>query len=215
MKKTVYLIAFALVVLYGCAKEESNVVIEEQSADLVWAFNNLDGVQEWETMSINELPSNSDFTTTRGNNGNSAHTHGDYTFDITSFSWSGTQNNGGTHGSGISEFRFGPPFGTVYLTLATECVTVDGNEAVYGGTFTEVQNNPFPPGGPFEVGNAIYFKVMDNGQGNNAPPDQHALGGFIVPAGASFCGVIPVTDPIWEQFGVFDIAEPGSVKVNN
>jgi hypothetical protein len=56
---------------------------------------------------------------------------------------------------------------------------------------------------------------MDNGQGNNAPPDQHAIGGFIVPAGSSFCGVIPVTDPIWVQFGVLDIAEPGSVKVNN
>lgn len=217
MKKTVYLMALALVVLYGCAKEESNDQIEEQSSDLVWVFNNLDGeFQTWETMLINELPSNSDVTTIRGNNGNSAHTHGDYTFGITSFSWSGTQNNGGTHGSGVSVWILGPPFNTtLYLTLDTECVTVEGNEAVYGGTFTEVLNNPFPPGGPFDVGNAIYFKVIDNGQGNNASPDQHAIGGFIVPAGSSFCGVFPVTDPIWEQNGVLDIAEPGSVKVNN
>lgn len=215
MKKAVYLVAFALVVLYGCAKEESNVPIEEQSTDLVWVFNNFDGIQEWGTTSINALPSDSDVTYNRGND-NSAHTHGDYDFGITSFSWSGTQNNGGTHGSGTAEFRFGPPFGSVYLTLATECVTVDGNEAVYGGTFTEVQNNPFPPGGPFEVGNSIYFKVIDNGQGNNAPPDQHEIGGIILPAGSSFCGVIPVTDPFWERNGpAQNVEEPGSVKVNN
>ena len=95
--------------------------------------------------------------------------------------------------------------------MDTEYVAVEGNEAIYGGTFTNVEN----PAGPFQLGNIMYFKVIDNGQGNNASPDQHAIGGLIVPGGESFSSIPPVTDPFWERFGLLDVLEPGSVKVNN
>ena len=218
MKKAVYLVAFALVVLYGCAKEESNVPIEEQSTDLVWVFNNFDGIQEWETTSINALPSDSDVTYNRGN-GNSAHTHGDYVWSPDGgayYEFSGTENNGGTHGSGYMTLRLPfPPFDNLELTTETECVMVfEGNVAIYGATITETVNNPFPPGGPFDVGNIVYIKVIDNGQGNNADPDQRSPTTVIVPD--SQCGILSPSDVIWDIFGPNeDIQEPGSIKVNN
>jgi len=212
MKKAVYLVAFALVVLYGCAKEESNVLIEEQSADRVWVFNNLDGIQEWETTSINELPSDSYVTHNRGN-GNSTHTHGDYVWSTLSatYEFSGTENNGGTHGSAYMTLPF-PPFETIELTLETECVNVfEGNVAIYGATITESVNDLF---GIFAVGNIVYIKVIDNGQGNNADPDQRSPTTII--STFSECGTLSPSDERWDQFGPNeDIQEPGSVKVNN
>jgi len=215
MKKLVLSMSIGLLLLAGCSIEKSDTQIEEITGDIAFVLNSSGESLVLEAVSLDEIQKNNSNAYTTSARGNSAHTHGDYNDGMISLSWSGTQNNGGTHGSGVAELLIGEPFGFVSLTMETECVIVEGNEAVYGGTFTEVLNNPFPPGGPFDVGNIIYFKVIDNGQGNNASPDQHAIGGLIVPAGNSNCGALEVTDPFWERFGLLDVAEPGSVKVNN
>ncbi len=77
-----------------------------------------------------------------------------------SLDWSGTENNGGTHGSATFKQTLNLPFppftANLEVTMTTECVMVDGHEAVYGGTFTQVLNNPFPSGGPFQVGRQVF-----------------------------------------------------------
>ena len=205
-----------LLLLAGCSKENTENQIDDQTADLVWVYNIGGKSQAWETMAIDELSSDSDVTNTRSN-GNSAHTHGDFTFGSFTFEWSGTENSGGTHGSAFVTQVLGGPFGTVpvELTMETECIMAEGNEAVYGGTFTEVVNSPFPPGGPFDVGNHMYWKVTDNGQGNNAPPDQHNTIIVISPSFSSRCGVYTPPSFIWGLGSELDVQEPGSVKVNN
>ena len=209
-------IFFLLVILAtGCNEDAAptDSMNENQSADRVWVFNNLDGkILEWETTSINELPSDSYVTHNRGN-GNSTHTHGDYVWSTLSatYEFSGTENNGGTHGSAYMTLPF-PPFETIELTLETECVNVfEGNVAIYGATITESVNDLF---GIFAVGNIVYIKVIDNGQGNNADPDQRSPTTII--STFSECGTLSPSDERWDQFGPNeDIQEPGSVKVNN
>ena len=210
MKKTILLATIGLLLISGCSMEKDDTQTEKQNRDLVYVFNSNGENLVLEESSLDKILSNKSNTKVHTNRGNSAHTHGDYNDGSISLSWSGTENNGGMHGSAIFELLIEDPFGFVSLTMETECVMVEGNEAIYGGTFTKVLN----PAGPFMVGNIMYFKVIDNGQGNNASPDQHAIGGLIVPPGGSVCNVLSVTDPFWERFGLLDVAKPGSVKVN-
>jgi hypothetical protein len=210
--------------VYGCNTEELDLTSDQKVDDSsVYIFNSSGDNPIWEAVSQDDLlitQSNSGSAINRSNNGNSGHTHGDFP----GVEFSGTQNNGGTHGS--ATVSLGP---NTY-TLETECVMVDGNEAVYGGTITEVSGPPPPPGpGPpvYSPGEYLYFKVFDSGQGNNADPDQFY--GSIKHSTSSQCGnwtpgntaVWPPTITIIFPWGpvtinfINDIPEPGSVKVNN
>jgi len=81
--------------------------------------------------------------------------------------FSGMQNNSGVHGAATIT---GPPAG---FHMETECLAFDGNEAVYGGVIKQVyyQDEFFVF---LEPGVYCAFKVRDNGEGQNAPPDQVA-----------------------------------------
>ena len=124
----------------------------------------------------------------------SAHAHANIDGFVT---FSGTQNNGGSHGSAEIETE------SLHLILETTSVVLigeDENQAVYGGLITEVifnnvQPPPPPPPPPpcpafpdcpppppppppptcsqFDLGSYVYFSVTDNGQGNNADPDTY------------------------------------------
>ena len=149
--------------------------------------------QTWEETSLKELSSHSSTKITRRSNGNSVHTHGDFHGLSGVLSFSGTENNGGPHGS--AEIQLSPGTGTAHVILETSSVvivSVDGEDgAVYGGVITEVIENtippppppPPPPPGvppppppacqPLDLGTFVYFLVKDNGQGNNAPADEY------------------------------------------
>lgn len=209
MKKIVLSMSIGLLLLGGCSEENLVTQIEEQTGDLVYIFNINSENPVWEAIILDELESTqsiSNYVSTRENNGNSVHTHGDLGPIIQE--WSGTQNNGGVHGSASLLL-----FGFSEVTMETECVMVEDNEAVYGGTITEI-SPPFGP--PFEIGAIFYFKVIDNGQGNNAPADQYNPIIIIAPVGSpSGCGVFTPSYFVWDFVPNLDVPEPGSVKVNN
>ena len=213
MKKLIMLMSFGLILVTGCSKEGTSDQIEQEksieTADVVLIYK-ADGTNStWEANFDGETMvygNGSTTASTNGNRGESAHTHGSTPY----FTFSGTQNNGGTHGSATVDLGFAS------WTLETECVMVEGNEAVYGGIITEAINPP--PFGAGKVGDFIYFKVFDNGQGSNADPDQ--FHGFIRFYGTSRCGVVTPSSGAWPPtfFGfpmIIDIEAPGSVKVNN
>ncbi len=219
MKKIVLSMSIGLLLLGGCSEENLVTQIEEQTGDLVYVFNSnsenpvweaiiLDELESTQSISLDELESTqsiSNYALTEHNNENSAHTHGDLGPIIQE--WSGTQNNGGVHGSASLLL-----FGFSEVTMETECVMVEDNEAVYGGTITEIS----PPFGPFQIGAVIYFKVIDNGQGNNAPADQINPISLIVPVGEpSQCDVFTPSFFLWDVLPNDDVPEPGSVKVNH
>ncbi len=198
--------------LFGCAKDEINpsshstpsMTTEDESA---FVLTLEDGIPTWTLVTIEEKSNaqhTSSVVTTRSNNGGTAHTHGDFP----GVEFSGTQNNGGTHGAATANF------GPLTMSMETECVMVDGQEAVYGGTITEMAG-PTPPGFPFGVGDYMYFKVIDNGEGNNAPADQFVGAIRLKKNPNSRCGIWVPSHASWSNFPIFDIPDPLSVKVNN
>lgn len=210
--KKLLLLALPLMLIYACEKEGIAPAavdqLEEASSSSTWVFNSNSEATGWELITMEE-PVTSPLVM-RGN-GNSAHMHGEIITGGASYAvFSGTQNNGGTHGSATLNIR-GRNF-----TLETECVMVEGNEAVYGGIITALD-----PGFPnFQVGDRAYFKVFDNGQGENAPADQW-WGGIRFSTRGSQCGIWTPSSAAWPEllFGfipmILDIEEPGSAKVNN
>lgn len=219
MNKTILLMTIGLLVLTSCSTENVQTQNEQQIEERVFVFNNNGEDSTWETSSLSDFQSkynNSSIVANRANNGNSAHTHGSNDAAPFTFNWSGTENNGGAHGSAVITQDFGPFI--VTIIMETACVNVIGNEAVYGGLVTEVENNPFPPGGgPFAIGNIIFFKVIDNGQGNNAPADQYVQA-LVSSSSPLECETLGQPDfSFWTLpfLSTNDVEEPGSVKVNN
>jgi hypothetical protein len=203
MNKLIPLIALALFILVGCDKEESNLnmvdnlLVEESS---VWVMNTDGESPVWEVVALDELPStqsSSSSASGASSRSNSVHMHGDFP----GVEFSATVNNGGPHGG--ATLNLGP----WSFTTETECIMDEDNEAVYGGTITERTGPPPFPGAPFNVGDHIYFKVIDNGQGNNAPADQFY--GSIQFSPNSLC------EASLDWGNAYDIPEPGSVKINN
>lgn len=209
MKKLSFLILFAIAFIYGCEKQESQPAEAAQNTNAasvsVYVVNLNDDNPTFELMDIPMDKVVATAENTPFKNGNSAHTHGSFVIGATSFTWSGTQNNGGTHGSASAEFI------GMLITMETECIMAMDNEAVYGGTITELENAP--PFLPIAVGSHVYFKVIDNGEGSNAPADQ--FGALVAFSADSKCGVYTPDYGLWYILAPADVLAPGSVKVNN
>lgn len=184
MKKLIIAMVLGSVILTGCSKEQATDQIEDQTADSVYVLKQSNNGMVWEAMEV-EASNNNPIENGDNSRSQSTHTHGEYTGfgGGTTITFSGTQNNGGAHGS--AEVRqVSGPFEAHYI-LETTSVVVDGNEAIYGGVITDVLVNTFPsppppppgvpapPCNPNSVGNYVYFTVFDNGQGANAPTDQY------------------------------------------
>jgi hypothetical protein len=205
MNQKLFLLALVpLLIFQGCSDDEMSPKMEETGSYL---YRIDGGNSTWEYLTSEETVTP---PIVQMRNGNSAHTHGDFDLGATIADWSGTQNNGGTHGSATLTIQ------TRTFTLETECVMVEGNEAVYGGTITAIEGFGFPP---IDVGDIAYFKVFDNGQSNNAPADQ--LNGLVRFSKVSRCDIWTPGSAAWpnELFPgyslIIDIPEPGSAKVNN
>ena len=220
--KKLLLLALPLSILYGCSKEEVTLQMEE-SGDYVFKVDGDNSA--WELITMEEPVTSS--LVMRGN-GNSAHTHGDYTaFGTFHIIFNGTQNNGGAHGS-ATLMRSSGPFELNVVMETASVVVQNGNKAIYGGIITEVIVNTFPappppppcptfpncppppPCSPWDLGSYVYFQVIDNGQGNNAPADQYtglfASCNELSNGGANFP---------WFIFGTSDVEEGDNIKVNN
>jgi hypothetical protein len=187
MKKLIYLMALGLLVNIGCTKEQNAVPKEgsENPQESFYVYNMGGETPGWELVSADAMQLSSEQNSAEKSNSNSAHAHGDYTGfgGGTTISFSGTENNGGAHGS-AEVWQASGPFEAHY-TMETTSMVVDDNYAIYGGVITEVFVNTFPPPpppppgvpappcSPNSVGNYVYFTVYDNGQGSNASIDQY------------------------------------------
>lgn len=75
------------------------------------------------------------------------------------------KKNGDVQGSGILTYTGG----VRNLSFDINCLSIDGNHAIMSGVTT--RDNQFPD----NVGLLCWFEVYDNGEGNNADPDQMSL----------------------------------------
>ena len=225
--KKLLLLALPLMLIYACEKEGIAPAavdqLEETSSSSAWIINPNSEASGWELITLEEP-----VTSSLVMRGNSAHTHGDYTaFGTFHLIFNGTQNNGGAHGS-ATLMRSSGPF-ELHVVMETVSVVVQNeNKAIYGGIITEVVANNFPPPppprpcptfpncppppscSPYDLGSYVYFQVIDNGQGNNAPADQYR--GLI-----ATCNEFPngAAGFPWFIFRASDVEEGDNIKVNN
>lgn len=176
------LITFGCILITSCSTEDVIEPVGEQKIDAAYLYKQSNNTTNWEALITTDIGIKSKASKARSND-NSLHAHGNFNALGGNFSFSGTQNNGGIHGSSEIEITFGP-FGSARVLLETVSVVSAGdNEVIYGGQITKVIENsvmfpPPPPGVPapscdaYELGTYVYFVVKDNGQGNNASPDQ-------------------------------------------
>ena len=78
-----------------------------------------------------------------------------------------THNDGSVTGQG--QLTYTHNGNDVRIHFSIDCISVEDNVAIMSGTVTS--SNVFESGGP------CWFKVVDNGEGGNAPPDE--MTGFL------------------------------------
>jgi hypothetical protein len=219
MKKTMLLVTFGLFLLTGCSEETIDTQIEQKSDLSFYVLKTINGETSWEEQTFDaEIHMNPTRVSQKSNNGNSTHTHGSLDSQGLQITWSGTDNNGGAHGTATISQQLGPF--DIIVTVETDCINSDGNLAVYTGRVISAEgNNPGFLGFIFGVGGQASFRVIDNGQGNKAPADQ--FGGLAVTPPPFFGPLPQVCESIGQPDSAFwtstptDIPAPGSVKINN
>ncbi len=225
MKNVTLLMSFGLLLLSSCSTEELTPTTSNLEESIPSYFVTSVSTNEGnvlETILFDPQETGLVSAIERGS-GNSAHTHGEYSMGGDSITFSGTENGGGIHGSAVYKTSNGTS--SAHVILETICVWIDPintNEAIYAGVITEVIENTFPPvvfppPGPtleiYQLDDKIYFKVIDNGQGDNALPDEHQGVVFATINGSTFpsCGVsLP-----WYLGTRTDVNAPGLIKVND
>jgi len=114
------------------------------------------------------------------------------------FSFQARENQDGSI-TGSIEFNCRiPGSGRVHGTI--DCMTIEDNQATISGFATHSDIEGYPPGSLF------WFRVVDNGEGNNSDPDQFS----------DVWGVSegrPCTDNLPWLYDMFDI-EHGNIQVN-
>jgi hypothetical protein len=212
--KTKLLILTGLILLTGCSKVELEEQIEEQTIDYVYVLNQLRETASWETLLSNEGQEGLVFPSKE----REAHTDGYFIPTLRDgiyITWYGTENQIEPNGKAVVN-QVTPNF-SFHFNMETECVTVQGNEAVYGGRIslvTEISGNAPPIG----EGWYFYFKVIDSGpvEGRNELIDQIANTTiFRTPMAPILCDGFPPDHYIWDKLGYSEVVEPGFVVVSN
>jgi len=194
MKRFTFLVAIALVFFYGCNKEKTELtpndqqVVKSGSTGYIVSFDeNGAHVQQTVKISKEDLQNYTPSPTASRSNSNHANGHFSYVNDVGdvegTITFSAVQNNGGIHGQVVVN-------GLVSFHGETNCLMVDGNKAVFGCVITQVSDNA---GLDFITpGNYVYFRVDDNGEGENDPSDQ-------------YCNIFNVTEDDWCELGLLDV----------
>ena len=172
MKRLTILIAFAVVFIYGCNKEETSPSSDYQqstASNVTIHSINFEGELIGSKVITIDAANSSTGTSTELKANNNQHLNGHYHTQAGSVvNGSAVVNNGGTHGNMNINFASGEE-----LKLSTSGLEIEGNQAAIGGQIT--QTSGFPEGHPFSViGNYFYTLVEDNGEGNNAPSDRYS-----------------------------------------
>ena len=215
MKNLILPIAIGLVLFTSCSKDESLEQIETQDINYVHVLNQNNETSFWETKIIDNTQIGAKYED-EPNLTYQNYTEGLYMSapqNGMTLQWRGSNNDNGAHG--MAEFKQIAPWVNLHFKMETECITVVGNEAVYGGNISEVIAllGEAPDIG---VGWRFYFKVTDNDQGGFAPYDQISnVTIFASPRSISLCNVYLPNDNIWSTQGYTDVTKPGFVVMSS
>lgn len=211
MKNLILTTALGIILLTGCSRDDSIEQIEEQTTNSSYVLYQLNEIASWETIVLDEFQRTANFQ-----HPITAHTDGYYmpsSKNAMTITWSGTQYRDGSR-KGRAELRQISPDINFHFILDTECIIVEANEAVYGGTIIQVKSlyGSLPC---IDLGWRFYFKVIDSKQSGNNSYDQIAnMTMFASPMSPSLCGIYPPSNKIWSLKGYTEVIEPGFVVVS-
>ena len=117
----------------------------------------------------------------------------------TQFAFSAIENNGGVHGQ--LHVQLTDVSGVIGFRGRVTCVSVDpvNRRAWIGGVITEnLSESPAFQTARHQPGHDIWFRVLDSGDGSDAPPDRTSFTGFEgdlnIPTSAEYCRQQPWAD---------------------
>jgi hypothetical protein len=125
--------------------------------------------------------------------------------ELTTFSYSA---NGREDGSATGQYQYNFRALNVVIHGTVSCVTIKDNQGWVGGNITRVDSDD--PADQELVGTEVWWRVIDNGQGNDVP-DQTSSLLFAIPGS-------PITSASWcanqEARGVVRNVLHGNIQVN-
>ena len=162
--------------IVGCQKEEMKETPAALDPNGAY-FMAPDG--SIEQIDLDALENNPEVTFRNGNGNPHVNAHyswqpgNSYYVKTTTWQFNATENNQGTNGVGHMWRTWGDEGEFAYhVILDADCLfTNEEGEAIFVGVVTEVTGE-FPPSAP-NPGARMWVRVKDNGQGPNAPLDQH------------------------------------------
>ena len=214
MKKLLFTIALATILLTSCSKDDSLEQTELQTMDSVYVLNQFNDSATWETQVLDNSQNAANFAYEDPNISYRTNTTGFYnpsSRNGMTLQWDGTSTIQGFQGRAV--FKQTTPNFSLHFNMETECITVDGNMAVYGGIVTQVieLSGDAPIIG---VGWHFYFKVIDSNSDESVNHDQIANKTiFASPSSPSLCNAYLPNHIIWSSQGYTDVIEPGFVIV--
>jgi hypothetical protein len=215
MKNLFLILTAGLFLLTACSKDESFETIDEQSNDVIYVLDQNQEQGAFTTMAVDNSQGGLNFTRTTDNS-EFGHTSGLYApmyQDPVILSWSANKDETGTYGT--AELQISRTNYNIHVVMQTECISVDGNKAMYGAIITEVLelSGDTPP---LTANWRFYFQVTDNQQGGSAGYDQ--ISSTLIFASSrspSLCNVYPPDHRIWSSNGYENVMNPGFVEVSN
>jgi hypothetical protein len=215
MKNLFLTIAIGSFLLTACSKDESFEPIDEQTNDVIYVLEQNQELGTFSTVAIDDFSSGTNFIATTDNS-EYGHTSGLYQpmyRDPVVLSWTGDLDESGSFGT--AELLISRTNYSIHVIMQAECISVDGNMAMYGGIITEVL--ALSGDTPQLTANwRFYFQVKDNQQGGGVGFDQisNTLI-FAAPRTPSLCNVYPPNHRIWSSNGNENVMSPGFVEVSN
>jgi len=200
MKNAFFALILPLILLFGCTQEQIDTItstdiqtIEKSSPVTLINFSSASGTIQRISMAdlkYNSLPQLSP----RASSNISVNGHFSPLAEPQVYvTLSGMENSSGVHGTGQVKSSF------LDFNMETECLIVDGNEAIYGGIITQV--NYVDPAWILEFCDCIYpgvhfaLKVIDNGEGHHAPADMTAM--YFAVGDHPLCEDFSIDSPYW------------------
>jgi hypothetical protein len=214
MKNLFLTLTAGLFLLTACSKDESFEQIDGQSNDLIYVLEQNNEQGTFTTMEIDNFQGgvNSTRTTDHGDLGYTSGLYEPMFQDPVILSWSANKDETGTYGN--AELQISRPNYNIHILMETECISLDGDTAMYGAIITEVLDlSGATP--PLTANWRFYFQVKDNAPENGIRGDQiSSTSIFASPRSPSLCNVYPPNHLIWSANGSQDVMSPGFVEVS-
>ena len=139
MKKSILKIAVGFLILTGCTTDETIESMEELTANSMYVLERNTNQTTFKSIDLDNSQRSANTLDFLVNEDEFGHTSGlfiPFKNNGTVLSWSANKDETGTYGT--AELQLATRMYNMHIMMETECITIEGNAAVYGGIITQV-----------------------------------------------------------------------------